>query len=86
MIRAALAFTLLLSACDYSVDNSVRAVGGDAWCSMAGTGIAVCYSNKSRRGYVCFSSGRDPHSQAVCLEGLPSQPESAPQAQAESQK
>lgn len=73
MTKALLATAALaVAACDYSVENSMRTLGGDAVCiSTSRTTHVVCSSRTRLKSYLCFASpsvGGD----AVCLEGIPS--------------
>jgi len=69
-----LALLLPVAACDYTVNNAARTLGGDVFCTQVSGGVAVCFSRNRDRGYVCFSSGNT-FGQSVCLEGLAPQPE-----------
>lgn len=61
---------LAVGACDPTVENSARSLGGDVFCRFGGPHVAICYSTAKQKGYICFADSSE-HGMAVCIEGLP---------------
>lgn len=69
--KVLLSLLTVFSACNYSVSNSARALGGDVFCTYVAAGTSVCYSRNRQKGFVCYADNGAEHGQAVCVEGLP---------------